>query len=166
MAQVLWFLCQILSVRAWGGLHVCISVWQSAHTCNCSQRPLVWDPQRAGVTGSCEPSYLGAWNQTQFSCKSDVHLATASFPGPGVLFDEPQPYNHGEHTCQNPIWQDQEWTMLHTTGKGDVLVHLIWQMYQPSGGLRVRWERLHLCGYRCTRERHLPIYSAVHWIQR
>lgn len=61
------------------------------------------DPQRAGATGSCETSYLGAWNQTQFSCKSEVHLATATSPGPGVLFDEPQPYNHGEHTCQNPI---------------------------------------------------------------
>lgn len=56
------------------------------------------DPHSAGVTGSCEPPYLGAWNQTQFSCKSDAHLATATSPGPGVLFDEPQPYNHGEHT--------------------------------------------------------------------
>lgn len=32
--------------------------------CHCSERPEVWDPRRAGVTGGCELSDVGAKNNT------------------------------------------------------------------------------------------------------
>lgn len=31
-----------------------------AHDCRCSQKPEVWDPPGAGVTGDGEPLVLGA----------------------------------------------------------------------------------------------------------
>lgn len=51
-------------------VYVCVRI--CAWECSCPQRSEARDPSRATISGSCEPSDMGAWNRTQVLGKVDI----------------------------------------------------------------------------------------------
>lgn len=53
-------------------LCVYVGVRICARKCSCPQRSEARDPYRAAVSGSCEPSVVGAWNRIQVLWKVTI----------------------------------------------------------------------------------------------